>query len=188
MRRLLILMMGLTMSWSIQAQEFDYSSWSFSYYAPYAIQAGLKVGKTIPINTWTTTTGKEQETDNSLLIQPQIAYFANPQVQQNYLANIELGYARTREDRKFYNIASIGLGFIYAQQFVDGSVAIGSGEVSHNKENINYFVPTINYEWGKKPKNKLGYYFKGFWGHRITGQRDNSGFLGLETGLKLYMN
>ena len=36
--------------------------------------------------------------------------------------------------------------------------------INQEKENFHYFVPTLNLEWGKLPKKRIGYFFKGFFG------------------------
>ena len=78
---------------------------------------------------------------------------------------------------------SIGAGYLLARQKQGGTVNLGTGEIEDDVESLHYFLPTVNAGFRLIPKKKVGYYFKLFYGRKITGQQEDSVFFGLETGV-----
>ena len=156
---------------------------SFGYYAPYGIQAGINVGTTFKIHNFI----KESETENSkvraLYLNPQIAYFENPDIQKNIFLNTELVYARKKSAHSFAPFASVGMGYMLSVQRYDGTVSLSDGKMEFNTKALHQFVPTVNLGFRKDPKGLLGYYFKLFYGHKLFSTGEGSALFGLELGL-----
>ena len=158
-----------------------------SYCAPYAIQTGGKIGTSFDLKQWESKTKKDISKTHRLQFSPQLAYFAFPTVQQNLLVNSELIYRYNKSDKRFYPKAGIALGYLWANQKKEGTVNLGTGEISYESENLHYFVPTLNLGFGGDPKKHIGYFFNAFYGRKFSAQAENDAFFGLEFGISIHL-
>lgn len=157
---------------------------SISYYTPFFVEFGGKVSTSIHLKNWESTNTKNIVRNKTLYLSPQIAYFVKPKNHDNYLLNFELGYRSQKVDHKWYGAATFGLGYLLTSHIVSGSVNLGTGEMTKERENISSLLPTLSYEFGKAPTEKMGYYFKFFVGRKMAFGAEDSGFYGAELGVK----
>lgn len=155
------------------------TNWSLAYYAPFGVQQGLKVGLDIDLADSKEVLGKSRIT----FLNPEIAAFYNPRVQDNYLVNFKTG-SKADDSKKWQSSWMLGAGYLLSRKWVDGSVNLGTGEVERTKENSSFFLPTINYELVLNRDGKLDPYLGAYFGQAIG--KNSSLFFGVELGVNIY--
>lgn len=186
MQKTLLLLFAVLLSSNILAQTKKNVLIDLGYYGPYAIQIGGKLGTSFELIAWDS--DKSNKVRHSLNIGPQIGYFINPiqkELQKNSFINSEVLYKRQKSNNGLYPTASVGLAYMLGVQSTGGTVNLGTGNIRRTTRTIHYFVPTLNIGFARDPLKRVGYYFKGFYGRRISKQVDGSGYFGLEFGLKI---
>ena len=151
-----------------------------SYYAPYFIQFGGKIGTTHSLKSWK---AEEKLRTQEIKLSPELAYFSNPKVQRNGMLNAIVTYTSRKDMGNLYPTYGLGLGYMLSSQRQGGAVNLGTGEIEYTNKIINHLVPTLNLGLAKDPKKKLGYYFRTFYGRKLTFGAENSAFFGAELGL-----
>ncbi len=154
---------------------------SISYYGPYAIQAGARIGASFHLKNLYQSESPKQRT---LSLQPQLGYFAQSDLNRNYIIETDLVYTRRRANRSSYLAPAIGLAYLLSTENVEGRVNLGSGQITQIKEHYHHLVPMLSLEYGKVPKRYVGYFFKVFYGRKISQQLRPVTFPGVELGLK----
>ena len=155
-----------------------------SYFAPYGVQFGVKVGTSFHLKTWGFNKSDEVSKERHLSISPQIGYFINPNVQNNILLESALDYKWYKSGRKLHFITGIATGYLMGIKKRDGTVNLGSGNISNiDAETVHYFIPTINAGLEKDPGKSLGYYARAFYGRKIASEVEDDAFFGAELGL-----
>ncbi len=161
------------------------------YFGPYIIQPGIKIGTHFDVKEWQTEKTKKKGDfirKQGLFVSPQIGAFTRINNHTSFLLNADFGYKRQKEGRAFYSAYSIGLGYLIESQIIFSSIDLGSGNVnSKDREIRNYFLPTINYEFGQEPNPKIGWYTKFSYGRKISAQVEDSAAFMIELGLKFKM-
>lgn len=152
-----------------------------AYFAPYFGQIGGKVGLAFDLKTWQGNSAKGNM--HQLKVSPQLGYFVYPNVQENLFINSELTYQINSPDKRFYPMVGLGLGYLLGRQRQDGSVDLATGTISHNREALHHLVPTLSLGLGRKTEKSVGYYFKAFFGRKITFSAEYAAFFGLELGV-----
>ena len=185
-QEILIILLVLVSGYHLQAQDQGIPI-QVGYYAPFGIHLGAKVGSAFTLKSWSPTEEEGRHKIHALEIQPQIGYFQYPTVQENLLVNAEIVYRNRKSDKRFYRMASIGLGYIAGFQRQGGTVDLSTGDIAHDVETLHQFAPTINLGFGKDPSGKLGYYFKVFYGGQLGGPTENAAFFGAEVGLAFWI-
>ena len=156
---------------------------STAYYAPYGVQYGFNLGVKIPFRQWPIETAMKNNRFYRLSFYPQLSYFVYPTVQRNIFLNQEWMISRHRMDKRFFSTLSIGTGYQLAWENQGGTVNLGSGDINNKREMEHQFVPTLNVGFGVDPEQKLGWYFKAFFGRRIVFNATNETYIGAELGL-----
>jgi hypothetical protein len=183
MKNTILFLFVLSFSIPLSAQK-SLQDISIGYYTPFFVEFGGKISTSIHLKKWETTNSKDVVRNKTIYISPQIGYFVKPKNHDNYLFNCELGCRSQKADKKWYGAATFGLGYLLTSHIVSGSVNLGTGEITKERENISSLLPTLNYEFGKTPTDKMGYYFKLFAGRKIAFGAEGAGFYGAELGLK----
>lgn len=183
MKNTLLILFILSNSLQLSAQ-YKLQDISVGYFTPFFVEFGGKVSTSIHLKNWESTNKKDVIRNKTLYLSPQIGYFVKPKNHDNYLLHFELGYRSQKDDKKWYGAATFGLGYLLTSHIVSGSVHLGTGEMTKERENISSLLPTLSYEFGKAPTDKLGYYFKFFVGRKMIFGAEDSGFYGAELGLK----
>ena len=62
-------------------------------------------------------------------------------------------------------------------------VDLGTGNTEKIRDNRNFFLPTIGYEFGREINNRLNWYSKWSYGYRISSKHLNVSMLFIELGL-----
>ncbi|MEM6803323.1 MAG: hypothetical protein AAF696_18090 [Bacteroidota bacterium] len=152
---------------------------SLSYFSPYLIQPGLKLGTSFQLKDFS-----NKEKNRSLEISPEIAYFTQAGVSQSYLLNADIHLYRKIDGRKRFQKFGLGLGYLIDSEDLTPLINLGSGSLSSNeKANNASFLPSLNYSLGILPDKGLAYFFKGFVGHKLPFSKQGEFFFGLELGL-----
>lgn len=159
-----------------------------SYYAPYGVQIGGKIGTEVKLKTWKKVRQDGSEATSALLIQPQIGYFVKPGLRKSLLLETAFSYPFRKMNRRTYIAPSIAFGYLIGWENTEGSVNLGSGEIEQITETSHFFLPTANLEIGKLPKKHIGYFFKVFFGNKMHLELENASFFGAELGLRIHLN
>lgn len=183
MKKVLLLLFVLSSTFTLSAQ-YKLQDISIGYFTPFFIEFGGKVSTSIHLKNWELVSQTGESRYRTLYLSPQIGYFVKPKNHDNYLLNFELGYRTQKDDKKWYGAATFGLGYLLTSHIVSGSVHLGTGEMTKERENVSSILPTLGYEFGKAPTEKMGYYFKFFVGRKMAFGAEDSGFYGAELGLK----
>lgn len=155
-----------------------------SYYSPYFLQPGAKLGTSVELMD-VSGNGK----DRTLSLSPQVAFFSQLGVNQNYLLNAELNLSRQREDKKRVQGFGIGLGYLLSSKNLGPVVNLGSAEVSSGeRENASFVLPTLSYSLGLRPDKGPPWQVKFFLGRKISFEDQGELFFGFETGISLNDN
>ncbi|MCP3930447.1 MAG: hypothetical protein GY705_15250 [Bacteroidetes bacterium] len=154
------------------------------YFGPYAIQPGIKIGTHFDVKEWQS--GKREKIrKQSLYVSPQIGAFTQINNHTSFFSNADFGYKRQKEEAAFYSAYSIGLGYLTEFQILSSTLDLGSGEVSGKvRERRAYFLPALNYEFGKEPNSKIGWYSKFSVGRKISNKNEDSAAFIIELGLR----
>ena len=152
---------------------------SLSYFSPYLLQPGLKVGTSFQLKDYS-----NKEKNRSLALSPQVAYFSQIGVSQSYLLNAEINLHRKLDSRKRFQTFGLGLGYLLDSENLTPSINLGSGSLGTNeKANNASFLPTLNYSLGMLPDKGPAYFFKAFIGQKFSFSQEGQFFFGLELGL-----
>ena len=95
---ILLLVNLLLLAHSLPAQEpntapsHEKSSIHLGYYTPFGNQIGVRAGINHPITSWTGETKNQETRIHSVDITPRLAYFVQPDVQQNFFLDLALEY------------------------------------------------------------------------------------------------
>lgn len=157
---------------------------SVSYFSPFVTQFGLRVGAPISWQTWEVEK-PAHVSRRSIVVSPQLAFSARPDVRENLIVSTEIAWRQQKTNRSFYWAPSVSLGYLASFVTLGGSVDLGSGEFEKDKETRSFFLPTVNFEVGSKAWKQTQYFFKLFFGRKISAVQEDSGFLGFELGLTI---
>jgi hypothetical protein len=167
---------------SVQAQKQDIA-WQFGYTAPYLTQSGATLGLASDIQAFTGNPDDKPHIVRRLQVLTQVGYFAQINVSQNLLLNPELVYRRNVMNKRFYLSSSLGLGYLLSFQKRAGILNLATGETKYQRDALQYFLPNLNLCFGLDPKKNLGYYFKVYYGRKISAEHTQAAFFGLATGI-----
>ena len=184
MSRLLILMLiGVSFSESAYSQ-ISKTPVSISYFSPYFSQPGAKLGAHFFLADLDKTGIKRQ-----LSLSPQVGFFSQIGISQNYYLNAELSLLRKREGKKRFQAFGLGLGYLLDSKRLGPVVDLGSSVVSSgNRENHPFITPTLSYSLGLRPDRGPAYQFKLFLGKKLSFEDKGELFFGFETGIILNHN
>lgn len=161
---------------------------AISYYGHYGYQPGLKIGTTYAFKEW-----RNKDRSNSpiqqLTINPQIGFFFYPQTSTNLVLNTEFGYYRKPVINNRYFILSVGLGYMAESQLLSIAMNIGNGSTTEKeRELLHYFMPTINYEFGKEFKKiDANWFAKLSAGTKLSTQHESNAVVFTEFGIRWYL-
>jgi outer membrane receptor protein involved in Fe transport len=144
------------------------------YFAPWLTNVGGTVGYAFA---W------KDGAQHQLQVLPQLSYFSQLQVSSNVMLHPELVYRRGGAERRFYWSSSVGAGYLLSLQRQDGTVDLGSGDLTHRTVSLHHFVPSVGLGLGLAPRKRLGYYLKASYGRSFRANAENAAFYGLSAGL-----
>ena len=174
---LIIMMLGN----SIIAQiSFKNLPISISYFSAFGFHPGAKIGTQFDLKNWET-----EAKQKSFFVSPQIGFYSRPNIHISYLVNADFGYKRVKSEKQKYSAWSIGLGFLNQAQVVSQQVNLSDGSKEKVRENWAWFLPTLNYEFGKAINEKIGWYGKFSYGIKMASERENTSVLFVELGIHL---
>ena len=156
---------------------------SIGYFGHYFIQPGLKIGTAFSLKSW-----EAKRNDNRIkafVISPQIGGFTRPGNHTGILVSAELGYNRQNEKGNSFSTLSIGLGFLTQYDIVSLTVNLGNGDsIEKSRKRQGYFIPTINYEFGRAIHQKMDWYAKFSYGARLSAAQEGAGVIFTELGIR----
>ncbi|MCP4439324.1 MAG: hypothetical protein GY810_10330 [Aureispira sp.] len=183
MKKVALFVILLITTFKLFAQQKD-KLISIGYYAPYAIQSGVKIGSFFNIKEWV----KEKDVKlkfSSLFISPQIGVFFRPRNHTSFVLNADMGYKITNSKQNFYISPSLGFGYLIANQVLSNTITLNSGDVAkRDRELRHYFLPTINFGFGNYANKKIGWYTKLSFGRKMSPTIEDATFFAFELGLK----
>lgn len=160
---------------------------SIGLYNPYFIQPGIKIGTAFNLKKWEIDTSDKIKS-GSLFASPQMGIFTRLQNHVSYMLNLDLGYNAINNKRRFYIAPSLGLGYLITDQVLSTTIDLSNGNiVGKDREIRNYFLPTINFEFGKGMNKKIGWFAKLSYGRKISFKIEDSAFFAFELGLKFFI-
>lgn len=144
---------------------------------------GVKIGTQFDLKNWKKKTEKSTKL-NSLYVNPEVGFYVYPNVHTAYLMNADFGYKRMKGQKEQYSAFSIGLGFLNQSQITETKVNLSDGSKEKTRENWVWFLPTLNYEFGRSINKRIGWYGKISYGFKVASARDNSAVLFIGLGIK----
>lgn len=147
-----------------------------------ALHPGIKIGTRFNLKSW------NREAENltkvkSLYISPQMGIYTYPNVHTGYLVNADIGYRRIKSHKQKYSAFSIGFGFLNQSQLTNVTVNLNDGSKDKNRVNWGWFLPTLNYEFGKAINERIGGYGKLSYGYKMSFDRENASTFLIELGV-----
>jgi hypothetical protein len=162
---------------------------SVGYFAPYFINPGVRVSTAFEIKNWENSSNDKLKT---LSVSPQVGFWNvfvyQSEKSNNWALDAQLEYRSYNASRKFYGLASVGLGYHLTLDNSDLNVNIGTGGITPSTNTTHHFVPSIQLGFGQDFNDHLGYYFKIFTGQRFSSSAGNDLLFGGELGLSYYLN
>ena len=160
------------------------ASYTLGYFSPFGVHPGLKAGVELELKAWEVAAeGDKAAKLRSLVLSPQLGYFANNNDYWAGLINAELGYKRQRSGKKGWTMLSVGTGYLNQQKVTTVSTNL-AGEKTLTRETRNFVQPSIHATFGRDFSAKLGGYAKLGYGKRFSGSAPDAGMLLLELGLR----
>lgn len=178
---LLSVYIGLVSS-TVLAQN-ENKEWQVGYFAPYISNMGGTLGYAFDLKELGDNSTEQRKSKQRLQILTQLGYFTQINISHNLLLNPELVYRWNKSDKRFFLTSSLGAGYLLDFQRQDGTLNLGTGEIEHRYDALNYFLPTLNLGFGVDPKKHLGFYFKATYGRKLSIQNADAAFVALSTGL-----
>ncbi len=159
---------------------------AISYFSPFAINPGVKIGTEWQFQSWEKTKAqKDFSRQYSLSLQPQIAYFKQIGHRDNFLLNVDLAFRRQKKERRSYSALGIGLGYVNQLQTLSWSINLSDGRRENKVQTRHhFFTPNINYEWGWFISNRLNSYAKFSYAPWFSATAEDNNVLYVELGLK----
>ena len=191
--RYILVLIGLLIVCQGKAQhQAEGTPISISYYGPYLIQPGLKIGTDLTLKNWQSTREKGDNSfilDKKLLISPQVGFFVRSGNNTNYFVNTEIGFKRHKISRKSYLAFWAGLGYQFQIEVLSFTVDLSTGEtVAWEKENRHYFLSALSGEYGGHISPKIGWFSKYTIGIRTGGDIGTATLLAFELGAKIFLS
>jgi hypothetical protein len=160
---------------------------SVGYYAPFAIEPGAKAGVHLYLKDWATEkTKKDVELlkHNYLFINPQVGFFSRPRNHSSLLINGDVGVKRQKDGKKTYSAFSVGLGYLAKFSITSFTVNFSGEIIKKERERQDFFLPTINYEFGGSINQTIGWYTKCSYGIKLSSTIEKQPALFTEFGMK----
>ena len=176
----------LAISMGVFSQNSKNIPISIGYLGNLGYHPGLKVGTQFDLKNWETEAEKFTKLQ-SFYVSPQVGFYVYPNVHTGYIVNADFGYKRIKNHKNKYSAFSIGLGFLNQSQIIERRVKLSDGSQEKIRENWGWFMPTLNYEFGKAINEKIGWYGKGSYGFKMASSRENAAVLFVELGLTFKM-
>ena len=165
---------------------------SVSYFSHALIQPGAKIGTYFSLKEWESeATGKKGEyiKQKNFYVSPQIGFYSRPNKHSNFLLNADIGYKRIKNFNRTYSAFSVGLGYMSRSQITSIVYSLSDGSIKEKKKNqISYFLPTINYEFGRAAISKWGWFTKFSYGVLFSTEKERTGVVLVELGLNFNLN
>ena len=102
------------------------------------------------------------------------------------MVNADFGYRRLKTERRSFSSVSISLGYLMQSQIISVVYNLSDGSIKEkNREQRGFFVPTINYEFGRVINSTLSWYSKYSLGAKFSADIERPMVLFVEAGIKL---
>lgn len=161
---------------------------SVAYLGQVFIQPGVKVSSHFNLKTWPAESEQVKKVKH-LFISPQLGYYAWPGNNFNLLANVEIGYQRQKTGRNSFSSLSLGLGYLNTFQITSIVYDQSDGSIDRiNRKRKAFFLPTINYEFGRSINDRLSWYNKYALGLKLSAAEERSMLIFFELGLRFNIN
>lgn len=183
------LLFGFTCSMSLTAvAQKKTSEWQVGYYAPYLSNMGGTVGFAFDLKESGQNSTERKKSIHRFQLLTQLGYFSQLKTSNNIILNQEMVYRWNKKDKRFFLTSSIGAGYLLSIQRQDGTLNLGTGEISYRNDAFNYFLPNVNLGLGTNHKKHFGFYLKATYGRKLSSQSPGTAFMGISTGLILKFN
>ena len=183
MKNFLILLSIIVSSSSLAAQtQSKKVPLSIAYFSQFGYQPGVKIGVQINIKNWKKNKANHSQLKN-LYISPQIGFYTNPNIHTSYLINTDLGYKRIKNCKGTYSAWSLGLTYLLQSQITEWKINLSDGSKEKIRNNWNWFLPTVNYEFGKAINTNINWYSKFSYGIKMSSSRESTSAIFIELGL-----
>ncbi|MEM1320673.1 MAG: hypothetical protein AAGG75_10485 [Bacteroidota bacterium] len=159
---------------------------SISYFSHTLYQPGVKLGTQWTFRSWPAE-GSEATKQHTLYLSPQIAYYTHIDNYSNYLINAELGYRRLRLNNRRYIAFSIGMGYLARSNVRNLSVNLGDGSTSKQREWNHYFLPNLNFEFGRKINDRAEWFSKWTYGLATNFGQSPTSMVFVELGARFFL-
>lgn len=155
---------------------------SLGYWGQAAIQPGLKLGASFDLAEITT---KNKDRSRQLYLSPQLGFYSYSNVNQNYLANVEVGLISGKVEKGGFSSLGIGFAYLASNETIGGTLSIDDGSFIRQKELNSFFMPSLNYSYGGSINSRIGWYNKYSLGTKMNASKDSDLVIFVEFGLFL---
>lgn len=171
------------MTWA-QAQT-DAMPISIGYYGHYLIQPGVKVGTQFDMDLWGR--GTDSSAKRRWFVSPQAGIYTRPGNETTVLLNAEVGFRRPKAGRPSYRAWGLGFGYLAQSEVLGMRVRLSDGATRGTERDLrHFFMPTLNYEWGRRASATWGWYVKYAIGRTLSPVRDGKMVMFVELGVTLW--
>lgn len=184
MKTIIITLLILSASQLIWAQDqWKPTEISIAYFGNFLIQPGGKIG----INFNLKNVGPvDAEKPRTLFLNPQIAFYSYPGNNISILLNTDVGIRKINTQKNAFSSLSVGLGYLRQYQITSIVYNLSDGSVKEKKrEQSSYFLPSINYAFGKRINSSISWFSKYSLGAKFSSPFERTLIFFLEAGLKI---
>jgi hypothetical protein len=160
---------------------------SLSFYAPYGVQPGVRVGVDHAFGFHgTALDGRgEQGRARYFFAGPRLAYFTRPNLHRDISIGAELGWRTHSRRRRASWTLSLGLAYLGQSQIASRSIDLSTGIGTNTRELRSYALPTVRYAITHEVRPGFGWFVGASLGRKLSREAVASAFLAFELGVRV---
>ena len=176
----------------IAQQNTTTSNLDIGYFGQFLIQPGIRIGKSIPLQSRQKfkELGIHQYNQARILfLQPSLGYFQQFRTHRTLMLSVDVGYTFQKKKPKghtFHSLA-LGLGYQLGADLVSYSVSLSNGSLAEkNWMNRQALLPMLSYTHGFPLQQQLSAYYRLILGQAFEISDRSTASLFAELGLRYY--
>lgn len=160
-----------------------------SYYGYSIFHSGIKIGTQLSLKHWDKTKNRKNKVvvkHKTLFLAPQIGAYIHLKNHTGILLNVDFGINSFKNERRFYQAWSLGLGYM---RQINAGITYNletDGSISEKKWAARgYLMPSVNYEFGQQLTPSFAWFSKFTLGSKMNYNTGVSTELFFELGAKV---
>lgn len=189
---ILVISLCLTGIASTAQQNTSTSSLDIGYFGQFLIQPGIRIGKSIPLQSrqkFQELGIRQYNQARILFLQPSLGYYQQFRTHRTLIFSVDVGYTFQKKRPKghaFHSLA-LGLGYQLSGDLISYSVSLSDGSITDKDwENRQALLPIFSYTHGFPLQQQLSAYYRLILGQAFEFSDRSTASLFAELGLRYY--